>query len=162
MGLRISRTTAVLLCFMLTYITAALSAHADEYHLDAPIYLAVTSSTAVVGILLRDHRRGHAAPEADLQRLDGGRRDHRDARHPRLFPRLPRSAIFTRYDRAMGAFQTQYVFGPSSFAPRSTCCMHPHGKAVHLQSAAFCLMVLAFGVLCPSSRAAWAMFCSPR
>ena len=160
-GLRISRTTGALLCFMLTYITGGmLSITQMKIIGDAPIYLAVTfflllSSVFYCAIIEEDMRRLKlilnawtvAAVITAMLGILG------------YFHAFPGAEIFTRYDRAMGAFQDPNVFGPFLVAP-SLYLLHGilTGKVAHLPIRAFCLMILAFGVLLSFSRAAWAMF----
>jgi hypothetical protein len=160
-GLRISRTTGVLLCFMLTYITGGMLSLTQMKEIgDGPIYLAVTfflllSSVFYCAIIEEDMRRlklifnawtAAAVITATLGILG-------------YFHAFPGAAMFTRYDRAMGAFQDPNVFGPFLVAP-SLYLMHGilTGKIKHLPIRAFCLAILAFGVLLSFSRAAWAMF----
>ncbi|MDB5522815.1 MAG: rane protein [Rhizobium sp.] len=161
LGLKISRTTGVLLAFMLLYITGGmLSITQMETIGDAPIYLAVTfflllSSVFYCAIIEEDQRRLFlifnawtvAAVITALLGILG------------YFHAFPGSEIFTRYDRAMGAFQDPNVFGPFLVAP-SLYLLHGilTGKVAHLPLRVFTLMIIAFGVLLSFSRAAWAMF----
>jgi O-antigen ligase len=75
------------------------------------------------------------------------------------FHAFPGSEIFTRYDRAMGAFKDPNVFGPYLVAP-ALYLIHGilTGKTYHLPLRATCLMILAVGLLLAFSRAAWGLF----
>jgi hypothetical protein len=161
LGLRISRTTGLLLAFMLTYITGGMLSITQMKEIgDAPIYLAVTfflllSSVFYCAIIEEDMRRlklifnawTAAAVITALCGIIG------------YFHALPGFEIFTRYDRAMGVFQDPNVFGPFLIAP-SIYLLHGilTGKIRHLPIRASALAILAFGVLLSFSRAAWAMF----
>jgi hypothetical protein len=161
LGLKISRTTGLLLAFMLTYITGGMLSITQMKEIgDAPVYLAVTfflliSSVFYCAIIEEDMRRlklifnawTAAAVITALCGIIG------------YFHALPGFAIFTRYDRAMGVFQDPNVFGPFLIAP-SIYLLHGilTGKLKHLPVRLGCLGVLAFGVLLSFSRAAWAMF----
>jgi len=161
LGLRISRTTGLLLAFMLTYITGGMLSITQMKEIgDAPVYLAVTfflllSSVFYCAIIEEDMRRLKlifnawtvAAVITAMLGILG------------YFHAFPGAEVFTRYDRAMGAFQDPNVFGPFLIAP-SLYLMHGilTGKMQHLPIRLGCLGVLAFGVLLSFSRAAWAMF----
>jgi hypothetical protein len=161
LGLKISRTTGVLLCFMLTYITGGTLSITQMKEIgDAPIYLAVTfflllSSVFYCAIIEEDMRRLQlifnawtaAAVITSMLGILG------------YFHAFPGAEMFTRYDRAMGAFQDPNVFGPFLIAP-SLYLLHGilTGKIVHLPIRGLCLAILTFGVLLSFSRAAWAMF----
>jgi O-antigen ligase len=160
-GLRISRTTGLLLAFMLTYITGGMLSITQMNVIgDAPIYLAVTfflllSSVFYCAIIEEDMRRltlifnawTVAAVITAMLGILG------------YFHAFPGAAMFTRYDRAMGAFQDPNVFGPFLVAP-SLYLLHGilTGKIKNLPIRAGALAILAFGVLLSFSRAAWAMF----
>jgi hypothetical protein len=160
-GLRISRTTGLLLAFMLTYITGGMLSITQMREIgDAPIYLAVTfflllSSVFYCAIIEEDMRRlklifnawTAAAVITAMLGILG------------YFHAFPGAEMFTRYDRAMGVFQDPNVFGPFLVAP-SLYLLHGilTGKIKHLPIRLGCLGILAFGVLLSFSRAAWAMF----
>jgi hypothetical protein len=161
LGLKISRTTGVLLAFMLTYMVGgALSLTQMETIGDAPIYLAVTfflalSAVFYSAIIEEDHRRlelifkawTFAAVVTSILGILG------------YFKAFPGAEVFTLYDRAKGAFQDPNVFGPFLIAP-SLYLLHGilTGKLKHLPIRGFALMIIALGVLLSFSRAAWAMF----
>lgn len=160
-GLKISRTTGLLLAFMLTYITGGMLSLTQMAEIgDGPMYLAVTfflliSSVFYSAVIEDDPRRLKlifnawtcAAVITAMCGIIG------------YFHALPGFAIFTRYDRAMGVFQDPNVFGPFLVAP-SLYLLHGilTGRAKHLPLRLGCLAILAFGVLLSFSRAAWAMF----
>jgi hypothetical protein len=161
LGLRISRTTAVLLSFMLVYMVGGMLSLTQMAAIgDAPMYLAVTffltlSSVFYCAIIEEDHNRlklifNAWATSAVVTAMLGilG-----------YFHAFPGSEIFTRYDRAMGAFQDPNVFGPFLVAP-SLYLLHGilTGELKHLPIRAGALMIIALGVLLSFSRAAWAMF----
>lgn len=75
------------------------------------------------------------------------------------FHAFPGAEIFTRYDRAMGAFKDPNVFGPYIVAP-GLYLIHGilTGKTYHLPLRAVSLLVIALGLLLAFSRAAWALF----
>jgi len=161
LGLKISRTTAVLLAFMLVFMAGGfLSITQMEKIGDAPIYLAVTlflclSAVFLCAIIDEDHRRlklifnawTAAAVTTAMLGILG------------YFKAFPGAEIFTRYDRAMGAFQDPNVFGPFLIAPFLFLL---HGilteKISGLPVRAIALGIISFGVLLSFSRAAWAMF----
>ncbi|MBL0371347.1 O-antigen ligase family protein [Rhizobium sp. KVB221] len=161
MGLRISRTTGALLAFMLIYMVGGfLTITQMEEIGDAPMYLAVTlflalSSVFYCAIIEEDHRRlklifnawTAAAVVTSMLGILG------------YFKAFPGAEAFTRYDRAMGAFQDPNVFGPFLVAP-SLYLLHGilTGKLKHLPIRGGALAIIAFGVLLSFSRAAWAMF----
>ena len=75
------------------------------------------------------------------------------------FHAFPGAEIFTRYDRAMGAFKDPNVFGPYLVAP-SLYLIHGilTGKTYHLPLRVISLMIIAVGILLAFSRAAWGLF----
>jgi hypothetical protein len=161
LGLKISRTTGLLLAFMLTYITGGMLSITQMAVIgDAPLYLAVTlflllSAVFFCAIIEEDMRRLKlifnawtvAAVTTSTLGILG------------YFHAFAGAAMFTRYDRAMGAFQDPNVFGPFLIAP-SLYLLHGilTGKVKDLPIRAGALSILAFGVLLSFSRAAWAMF----
>ena len=161
LGLKISRTTAVLLAFMLVFMAGGfLSITQMEKIGDAPIYLAVTlflclSAVFLCAIIDEDHRRlklifnawTAAAVTTAMLGILG------------YFKAFPGAEIFTRYDRAMGAFQDPNVFGPFLIAP-SLFLLHGilTEKISGLPVRAIALGIISLGVLLSFSRAAWAMF----
>ena len=72
---------------------------------------------------------------------------------------FPGSEIFTRYDRAMGAFKDPNVFGPYLVAP-ALYLIHGilTGKTYHLPIRVMSLLIITLGLLLAFSRAAWGLF----
>jgi len=75
------------------------------------------------------------------------------------FHAFPGSEVFTRYDRAMGAFKDPNVFGPYLVGP-ALYLIHGilTGKTYHLPIRAVSLLIITFGLLLAFSRAAWGLF----
>ncbi len=75
------------------------------------------------------------------------------------FHAFPGSEVFTRYDRAMGAFQDPNVFGPFLVAPM-LYLLHGMLKGRLLESPLRILgiLILSFAVFLSFSRAAWGLF----
>lgn len=129
-------------------------------HLDGPIYIAVSTFLALSAVfyaaITEDNEKRlklifntwvvAALITASLGILG-------------YFHAVPGFDIFTRYDRAMGAFQDPNVFGPYLVTP-SLYLMHGLliGDLKKAPIKAICLFVLAFGVFLSFSRAAWALF----
>lgn len=74
------------------------------------------------------------------------------------FHAFPGAGAFTRYDRAMGAFQDPNVFGPYLIAP-ILYLLHRMltGKLLHSALTIVGLLVLVLGVFLSFSRAAWGL-----
>lgn len=122
LGLKISRTVAPLLVMMLTFnMSGMFSMFVMKDMSEAPMYFAVStflalSSVFYAAIIENDHRRLNlifkawviAAIITSLLGVLG------------YFNAFPGSHVFTRYNRAMGAFQDPNVFGPYLVAPSST------------------------------------------
>lgn len=161
-GLRISRTVGVLLALLLTFnVGGLLSLVTMKTGIgDGTIYIAVSiflalSSVFYAAVIEADHRRLElmfrawvaAALITAMLGIIG------------YFHALPGFSVFTRYDRAMGAFQDPNVFGPFLIAPAlyllygilaqklSTAPMKAAG-----------LIILTLGIFLSFSRAAWALF----
>jgi O-antigen ligase len=160
-GLRISRRVALLLGLLVTFIIGGMISMLtmDELY-DTPFYLAVSAFlclTAVffasiieddqrrLGLIFRAYVAG-ALITAMLGILG-------------YFGAIPNGEIFTRYDRAMGAFQDPNVFGPFLVLPALYLM---HGILTRPLSAAGFrlagLMILSFGIFLSFSRAAWGLF----
>lgn len=164
-GLRISRYIAPLVTLLILFMTGGILSLTTMADLDAgPMYMAVSGFLCLSSIFYA------AIIEARQERLKlifnawvaagvitallgilG------------YFQAIPGGEIFTRYDRAMGAFQDPNVFGPFLAAP-SLFLMH--GLLTDRISRAplrlLCLGIMAFGVFLSFSRAAWGLylFCS--
>jgi O-antigen ligase len=75
------------------------------------------------------------------------------------FHAFPGSEVFTRYDRAMGAFKDPNVFGPYLVAP-ALYLIHGilTGKTYHLPLRLVSLLIITLGLLLAFSRAAWGLY----
>lgn len=166
LGLKISRSVAPLLVLFLTFniggmfsITQMRNLQASN-HLDGPIYIAVSTFLALSSVfyaaIIEDSQKRlklifntwvvAALITASLGILG-------------YFHAVPGFDVFTRYDRAMGAFQDPNVFGPYLAAP-SLYLMHGLliGDLKKAPIRIACLLVLAFAVFLSFSRAAWGLF----
>ncbi|NTG51668.1 hypothetical protein G6M04_30165 [Agrobacterium rhizogenes] len=166
LGLKISRSTAPLLALFLAFnvggmlsITQMRNLDASD-HLDGPVYIAVSTFLALSAVfyaaIIEDSEKRlklifntwvvAALITASLGILG-------------YFHAVPGFDIFTRYDRAMGAFQDPNVFGPFLVTP-AIYLMHGIliGDLKKAPIKALYLVVLAFGIFLSFSRAAWALF----
>ncbi len=75
------------------------------------------------------------------------------------FHAFPGSEVFTRYDRAMGAFQDPNVFGPFLIAP-TLYLLHGmlQGRLLESPLRIVGILILSFAVFLSFSRAAWGLF----
>lgn len=160
-GLPISRTTGVLLAFMLVYMTGGFLSLTQMATLSgAPLYMGVTlflalSSVFYSAIIEEDWTRlrlifnawSVSAVVTALLGIAG------------YFNLFPGSEVFTLYDRAKGAFQDPNVFGPFLIAP-SLYLIHSilTGRPAALPVKIGALGIITIGVLLSFSRAAWALF----
>lgn len=160
LGLKISRTVGPLLVMMLTFNMSGLfSMFVMKDMSEAPMYFAVStflalSSVFYAAIIENDHRRLNlifkawviAAIITSLLGVLG------------YFNAFPGSHVFTRYNRAMGAFQDPNVFGPYLVAPLLYLLYRlltgPLIKAPLLIAG---ILVLALGIFLSFSRAAWGL-----
>lgn len=160
LGLRISRTVAPLLVMMLTFNLGGLFTMLIMKDMSgAPMYFAVSiflalSSVFYAAIIEDDHRRLNlifkawvvAAIITSLLGILG------------YFNAFPGSHVFTRYNRAMGAFQDPNVFGPYLVAPLLYLLYRlltgPLMKAPMLIGG---ILILALGIFLSFSRAAWGL-----
>ncbi|MCF1466937.1 O-antigen ligase family protein [Agrobacterium vitis] len=161
LGLKISRSVAPLLALMLTFNIGGMISLTTMTDLnEGPLYVAVSTFLAVTSVfyaaIIEDrHERLRlifnawvlAAVATALLGILG------------YFHAFPGAAMFTRYDRAMGAFQDPNVFGPFLIAP-SLYLIHGllTGRLLDAPWKIFCLLILALGVFLSFSRAAWALF----
>lgn len=165
LGLRISRSVAPLLVLFLTFNIGGMLSMTQmrdlgSAEMDAPIYIAVSTFLALSAVFyaaIIDHNANvlklifntwvvAALITATLGILG-------------YFHAFPGAELFTRYDRAMGAFQDPNVFGPYLVAPTLYLI---HGVLIgDLKKAplkAIGLMILALGIFLSFSRAAWGLF----
>ncbi|MFN7101634.1 MAG: O-antigen ligase family protein, partial [Pseudorhizobium sp.] len=160
MGLTISRTVGVLLALLLVFNVGGLLALIVMKDMSGgPLYAAVSiflalSSVFYAAVIENRHQRltlifkawvAAALVTATLGILG-------------YFHAFPGADAFTRYDRAMGAFQDPNVFGPFLIAP-ILYLMHRLLTGKLLQSPLLIagLLVLVLGVFLSFSRAAWGL-----
>jgi hypothetical protein len=159
-GLRLSRSVAALLAILVVFNIGGLVSLAQMPDLKmAPMYIAVSlflGITAVffAAIINADHRvlraifRAYilAAIATSLLGILG------------YFDAFPGAELFTRYGRAMGAFQDPNVFGPFLMLPLAWLV---HGVLVGdlraLPLRLIPILVLTLGIFLSFSRAAWGM-----
>jgi hypothetical protein len=160
-GLKITRNTGPLLMMLIVLETGCLLSLTQMEDLDVgPAYLGVSSYLACTAVfyaaviesrpdilpLIFKAWTAGAVATAMLGILG-------------YFHAFPHADIFTRYDRAMGAFKDPNVFGPYLVAP-ALYLIHGilTGKTYHLPLRMISLLILALGVFLSFSRAAWALF----
>ncbi|MCY0146489.1 O-antigen ligase family protein [Hoeflea sp. G2-23] len=159
-GLKLSRHIAPLIAlYILFNIGGMFSILTMEAVKDTPMYMAVSlflalSAIFFAAIIEADHRRLRlifrayvaAAIITALLGILG------------YFGAIPGGEVFTRYSRAMGAFQDPNVFGPYLVLPTLYLM---HGLLTGTLRAAplrvIGLMILALGVFLSFSRAAWGL-----
>ncbi len=161
LGLRISRNIAPLLGLLLTFNIGGLLSLTMMIDLDTgPMYVAISTFLALTSVfyaaIIEDRQeRLHlifkawslaAVGTAALGVLG-------------YFHAFPGSEVFTRYERAMGAFQDPNVFGPFLIAP-SLYLIHGllTGRLMDAPWRLLGLLIIALGVFLSFSRAAWALF----
>lgn len=160
LGLVLSRTTALLMVLLLLFnMSGLLSMFVMKDMSEAPMYFAVSTFLAFTAVFYAaivedDHRRLKlifkawiaAAIITALLGILG------------YFNAFPGSHVFTRYNRAMGAFQDPNVFGPYLVAPLLYLLYRmltgPLLKAPLLIAG---ILVLALGIFLSFSRAAWGL-----
>lgn len=160
-GLKISRTVAPLLILWLLYNIGGLGSMLtmDAYG-DIPLYLAVTLFLALTSVFFA------AVIEQDYRKLSiifkmyvvsacitallgiGG-----------YLGVIPGGEVFTRYGRAMGAFQDPNVFGPFLVLP-AMYLLHGliTGKLIDAPLRTIGLLIITLGVFLSFSRAAWGLY----
>ncbi|MBB4954297.1 O-antigen ligase [Agrobacterium vitis] len=161
LGLRISRAIAPLLGLMIAFNMGGLLSLTVMIDLDTgPMYVAVSTFLALTSVFYA------AVIEDRYERLRVIFRAWTLAAMATAslgilgyFQAFPGAEIFTRYERAMGAFQDPNVFGPFLIAP-SLYLIHGlltgHLRAAPLRIIG--LLIIALGVFLSFSRAAWALF----
>ncbi|TCR92904.1 O-antigen ligase family protein [Rhizobium sp. BK376] len=165
LGLRISRSTAPLLALFLTFNVGGMLSMTQmrdltSSEMDAPIYIAVSTFLALSSVFFAAIVEDNAnRPPLIFKTLTVAAIITSILGIIGYFHALPGFEIFTRYDRAMGAFQDPNVFGPYLAAPALYLM---HGiligdlKKAPLKTVG--LAILAFGIFLSFSRAAWALF----
>ncbi len=160
-GLRISRTVAPLLLLLVTFNIGGMIAMAQMADLmSTPLYLAVSlflAFTAVFFAAIVEARPGlykvvfdfyvAAAVLTSILGVLG------------YFHAFPGAEIFTKYDRAAGAFQDPNVFGPFLTLP-GIYLVHRMmtGRVSAMPLYAVPLLAIAAGVFFSFSRGAWGLF----
>lgn len=160
LGLRISRTVAPLLVALLVFNMSGLfSMFVMKDMTGAPMYFAISiflalSSVFYAAIVEDDHRRLQlifqawvaAAIITSLLGIAG------------YFNAFPGAHVFTRYNRAMGAFADPNVFGPYLVAPLLYLLYRLlTGPLIRAPLLILGLLILAFGIFLSFSRAAWGL-----
>ena len=160
LGLRISRTVAPLLALLLIFnIGGLFSMLVMKDMSGAPMYFAVSTFLALTSVFYA------AVVEDDPERLVLIFKAWVAAAIITAmlgilgyFHAFPGAAVFTRYDRAMGAFEDPNVFGPYLVAPLLYLLYRL--LTGRLRQAPFLilgLLVLALGIFLSFSRAAWGL-----
>ncbi len=161
LGLKISRSVApILVLFLLFNIGGLFSMTVMKDITGAPMYFAVSTFLALTSvfyaaIIENDQRRlslifkawAVAAVLTSILGILG------------YFHAFPGAQVFTRYDRAMGAFQDPNVFGPYLVAP-TLYLMYRLLSAPLTRAWVYApgIMILTLGVFLSFSRAAWGLF----
>jgi O-antigen ligase len=159
-GLRISRTVSLLLLMLLIFNLSGLTSMFVMKDISgAPMYFAISTFLAFTAVFYA------AVVEADYRRLDIIFRVWVFAAIVTAllgilgyFNAFPGAHVFTRYNRAMGAFQDPNVFGPYLVAPLLYLLYRmltgPLLKSPLLITG---ILVLALGIFLSFSRAAWGL-----
>lgn len=160
-GIRISRAVAPLLVLLLLFNIGGMFSILTMVRTEgAPLYIAVSlflafTSVFFAAIIEEDHRRLQlmcrayvaAGVVTALLGILG------------YFNLIPGGELFTRYDRAKGAFEDPNVFGPFLVLP---CLYLLHGllvgKLVSSPLRLIGLMILTLGIFLSFSRAAWGLY----
>ncbi|WP_159952150.1 O-antigen ligase family protein [Rhizobium sp. 18065] len=162
LGLKISRAVAPLLALLLTFNVGGMLSLTvlRDIVTDQVLYVAVSIFLAITAVfyaaIIEDrHQRLKlifqawvaAAVITGMLGILG------------YFHAFPGAEIFTRYDRAMGAFQDPNVFGPFLVAP-TLYLMYGllTGRLVDAPLRIIGILIIAFAVFLSFSRAAWGLF----
>ncbi|WP_440410030.1 O-antigen ligase family protein [Neorhizobium petrolearium] len=160
LGLAISRTVAPLLVMLLIFNLSGLTTMFVMKDMSgAPMYFAVStflalSSVFYAAMIESDHRRLNlifkawvaAAIITALLGIAG------------YFNAFPGAHVFTRYNRAMGAFQDPNVFGPYLVAPLLYLLYRLlTGPLLKAPLLILGILILALGIFLSFSRAAWGL-----
>jgi O-antigen ligase len=160
LGLKISRTVGLLMLMLLTFnLSGLFSMFVMKDISDAPMYFAVSTFLAITAVFYAavveaDHRRlaliFHVWVLAAIVTALLGILGYFDA--------FPGSHVFTRYNRAMGAFQDPNVFGPYLVAPLLYLLYRMlTGPLLKTPLLILGILVLALGIFLSFSRAAWGL-----
>lgn len=161
LGLKISRSVAPLLVLMLLFnIGGMFSLTVMNNMTGAPLYMAVSTFLALTSVfyaaIIED---GHQRLLLIFRAWVAGAVITALLGILGYFHAFPGAEVFTRYDRAMGAFQDPNVFGPYLVAP-ATYLMY-RLLTTRLSRAVFYIpgiLILALGIFLSFSRAAWGLF----
>ncbi len=159
-GLRISRTVAMLMAMLLIFnISGLFSIFVMKDSSGAGMYYAVSIFLALTAVFFaavieNDHRRlviiFHAWVAAAIITATLGILGYFDA--------FPGAHVFTRYNRAMGAFQDPNVFGPYLVGPLLYLLYRMlTGPVIRTPLLILGMLVLAIGIFLSFSRAAWGL-----
>ncbi len=161
-GLRISANSAFLLVLLVLFNVGGLLSMTTMSDIDsnATLYIAVSLFLALTAVFFA------AVIEDDASRLPvifnaylAGALITALLGILGYFDAFPGADVFTRYDRAMGAFQDPNVFGPFLVLP---CCFLIYRMLTGPLSAMpwrlLALGILSFGVFLSFSRAAWGLY----
>ena len=159
-GLRISRTVSLLLLMLLIFNLSGLTSMFVMKDISgAPMYFAISTFLALTAVFYA------AVVEADHRRLDMIFRVWVFAAIATAllgilgyFNAFPGAHVFTRYNRAMGAFQDPNVFGPYLVAPLLYLLYRMlTGPLLKSPLLILGILVLALGIFLSFSRAAWGL-----
>ena len=161
LGLKISRSVAPLLVLMLLFnIGGMFSLTVMNDMTGAPLYMAVSTFLALTSVfyaaIIED---GHHRLLLIFRAWVAGAVITALLGILGYFHAFPGAEIFTRYDRAMGAFQDPNVFGPYLVAP--AIYLMYRLLTTRLSRAVFYvpgILILALGIFLSFSRAAWGLF----
>ncbi len=161
LGLKISRSVAPLLVLMLLFnIGGMFSLTVMSDMTGAPLYMAVSTFLALTSVfyaaIIED---GHQRLLLIFRAWVAGAVITALLGILGYFHAFPGAEIFTRYDRAMGAFQDPNVFGPYLVAP--AIYLMYRLLTTRLSRAVFYIpgiLILALGIFLSFSRAAWGLF----
>jgi hypothetical protein len=159
-GLRISRTVAILMMLLLVFnISGLFSIFVMKDSSGAGMYYAVSIFLALTAVFFaavieNDHRRlkiiFHAWVAAAIITATLGILGYFDA--------FAGAHVFTRYNRAMGAFQDPNVFGPYLVGPLLYLLYRMlTGSVIRTPLLLLGMLVLAIGIFLSFSRAAWGL-----
>lgn len=160
-GLKISSTVAPMLALWILYVIGGFGSMLtmDDYG-TIPLYLAVTLFLALTSVFFAalieyDHKKLSvifkmyvvSACITSLLGIGG------------YLGLIPGGEVFTRYDRAMGAFQDPNVFGPFLVLP-AMYLLHGliTGKLKDSPLRTLGLLIITLGVFLSFSRAAWGLY----
>ncbi|TWF56698.1 O-antigen ligase [Neorhizobium alkalisoli] len=160
LGLTISRTVAPLMVMLLVFNTSGLFSMLVMKDMSgAPMYFAISTFLALSAVFYA------AVVENDYRRLNLIFRAWIIASIITAllgilgyFNAFPGAHVFTRYNRAMGAFQDPNVFGPYLVAPLLYLLYRLlTGSLLRAPLLLFGMMILAIGIFLSFSRAAWGL-----